>query len=252
MESRDWDWIHLSETDSTNRWGAEWLRGAGGRAGRAAVILADRQTAGRGQFGRAWVAVAGRDLMMTFARPAPGLPEGLTPAHWNMVWAGAVREALAPLSPAELRIKWPNDLLAGLPDGTWAKLGGILVENHWQGAKLAGVLVGVGINLAARPPDEPFRAVGLETLRPPSAPLRPREVAEIVGRGLAYTFHHMPPREDILAGYLRHLHGLGTPGTYTRNGAPQRGILLGFTPDGDAQFDWLDTGNTDALLDPGT
>jgi hypothetical protein len=51
----------------------------------------------------------------------------------------------------------------------------------------------------------------------------------------------MPPREDLLTDYLRHLHGLGQPGTYTRNGASQRGILLGFTPEGDAQFDWLDT-----------
>lgn len=241
MEAPDWDWIHLDETDSTNRWGAEWLRGPGGKAGRPAVILAATQTAGRGQFGRAWVAVPGRDLAMTFAHPAPKLREGLTPAHWSMVWAGAVREALAPFTSARLRIKWPNDLLAELPDGTWAKLGGILVENHWQGGRLAGVLIGVGLNLAARPPGEAFRAVGLETLRGSAAGLSPQEVGAAVGRGLAYTFHRMPPREDLLTDYLRHLHGLGQPGTYTRNGAPQRGILLGFTPEGDAQFDWLDT-----------
>ena len=240
MEAPDFDWIHLAETDSTNRWAADWLRREGGRSGRPAVILADRQGAGRGQFGRPWWSAAGRDLTMTFAHPAPALRADTTPAHWSMVWAMSVREALAPFSAAELQIKWPNDLLAATPAGDWAKLGGILVENHWQGGKLAGVLIGVGVNLAQPPAGADFRAVGLEELRTDPAGLSPEEVGRQVAAGLACTFRAMPPPEQIVQQYLMSLHGFGEIGVYTRQGERHRGVIRGFSTGGEAQFDWLD------------
>ena len=177
---------------------------------------------------------------MTFAHPAPTLRADTTPAHWSMVWAMSVREALAPFSAAELRIKWPNDLLAATPAGDWAKLGGILVENHWQGGRLAGVIIGVGVNLAPPPAGVDFRAVGLEELRTDPAGVSPAEVGAVVGRGLACTFRSMLAPEQIVQQYLKSLHGLGEIGVYTRQGERHRGVLRGFTAGGDAQFDWLD------------
>jgi BirA family biotin operon repressor/biotin-[acetyl-CoA-carboxylase] ligase len=44
-------------------------------------------------------------------------------------------------------LKWPNDLMLG-----HRKLGGILCEARWQGASLAWVAVGIGLNVQNRIP----------------------------------------------------------------------------------------------------
>jgi BirA family biotin operon repressor/biotin-[acetyl-CoA-carboxylase] ligase len=100
-------------------------------AGVGHAIVAERQTAGRGRFGRAWVSPAG-GLYATFileAIPIPAVRAGL-----------AVVDALKRLG-LSATLKWPNDVLV---DGK--KLAGILVET-------AGgcLLIGVGVNLAEIP-----------------------------------------------------------------------------------------------------
>lgn len=54
--------------------------------------------------------------------------------------------ALQRVTGAEVRLKWPNDLLLG-----GAKLGGILAEAESAGGRIAFVVLGVGVNLH-RPP----------------------------------------------------------------------------------------------------
>ena len=104
---------------------------AEGSASAGDVILADRQTAGRGRFGRRWMSPAG-GLYATFileARPLPSIHAGL-----------AVARAMGSLGLA-VDLKWPNDVLV-----REEKLGGILVE-----AAGHHILVGVGVNLTASP-----------------------------------------------------------------------------------------------------
>lgn len=133
----------LREIDSTN---TELMRRA--RAGRSdpVLLVAERQTAGRGRRGRNWVSSAGDSLTFSL-----GLP--LAPAHWSglsLAVGVAVAEALGP----GIGLKWPNDLWI---DGR--KLAGILVET----ATVAGgpepadpvnarhTIVGVGINITRAP-----------------------------------------------------------------------------------------------------
>lgn len=134
----------VPELDSTN---SELMRRA--RAGRAEPVLlvAQRQTAGRGRLGRAWHAQAGSALTFSL-----GLP--LAPEDWSGL-SLAVGVALAESLHPEIRLKWPNDLwLHG------RKLGGILIETASTGAEPAGLryaVIGAGINLA------PPAAAGLAT-----------------------------------------------------------------------------------------
>jgi BirA family biotin operon repressor/biotin-[acetyl-CoA-carboxylase] ligase len=58
------------------------------------------------------------------------------------------------------RIKWPNDVVA--EDGR--KLAGILAEAEWDGGRPAFVVVGIGVNVHAAPPDLP--AVALADVGP--------------------------------------------------------------------------------------
>ena len=87
-------------------------------------ITAARQTAGRGRRGNVWTSEPGNlyaSLLLTDAAPAAHLPE------LCFVVALAVRDAVARRPRrslrAQLKLKWPNDLLL---DG--AKLAGILIE----------------------------------------------------------------------------------------------------------------------------
>ncbi|HVE54410.1 MAG TPA: biotin--[acetyl-CoA-carboxylase] ligase, partial [Ramlibacter sp.] len=89
----------LPEVDSTN---SELMRR--GRAGRGEPVLlvAERQTAGRGRLGRAWQSAPGDSLTFSL-----GLP--LAPADWaglSLAVGASVAESLHP----QVRLKWPNDL----------------------------------------------------------------------------------------------------------------------------------------------
>ncbi len=125
----------LPEVDSTN---SELMRRA--RAGRAAPVLlvAQRQTAGRGRLGRDWDSRAGAGLTFSL-----GLV--LAPTDW---WglSLAVGVSLAESLDSRIRLKWPNDLW--LDD---RKLAGILIETATAGPAQRYAVVGVGINLDERP-----------------------------------------------------------------------------------------------------
>jgi BirA family biotin operon repressor/biotin-[acetyl-CoA-carboxylase] ligase len=118
------------------------------RAGAAAwtVVLADAQTAGRGRQGRRWVSPPGNLYLSVLLRPSPAS------ARWSVLplAAGlAVADALAEegLDP---RLKWPNDVVVG-----GRKIGGILAEATSSTDGLESVVLGIGVNVALRPPDLP-------------------------------------------------------------------------------------------------
>ncbi len=113
---------------------------AGEVPGEGNWLIADRQTAGRGRAGRVWSGGQGNFMGSTVVFVRAGDP----PAATLALAAGvAVHAAVSGAAPdlAELRLKWPNDLLAG-----GAKLAGILLERQGD-----CVVVGVGVNLAEAP-----------------------------------------------------------------------------------------------------
>jgi len=110
-----------------------------------ALLLTERQTAGRGRRGRRWHANPGRAIMFSvrwqFAADA-GRLRGLSLA------AGvAVANALRALGAAGVALKWPNDLLVSAGG---AKLGGILIETRTSRDRIAAV-IGVGLNCRHMP-----------------------------------------------------------------------------------------------------
>jgi BirA family biotin operon repressor/biotin-[acetyl-CoA-carboxylase] ligase len=111
------------------------------------LLVAERQTAGRGRLGRDWASAAGDSLTFSL-----GLP--LAPQDWSGL-SLAVGVSLAESLDPRVQLKWPNDLW--LAD---RKLGGILIETASFGEEQpAGryAVVGVGINIAQR------EAAGLST-----------------------------------------------------------------------------------------
>jgi BirA family biotin operon repressor/biotin-[acetyl-CoA-carboxylase] ligase len=135
----------LSELDSTN---AEALRRSAALPD-LALILADAQSAGRGRRGRVWQSPPGANLYASLHwrhRLPPNALAGL-----SLVVGLACAEALHELGATEVRVKWPNDLLA-----RGRKLGGVLIELAPDVA-----VIGIGLNLhmpetAAAQIDQPW------------------------------------------------------------------------------------------------
>ena len=105
------------------------------------VVLAERQTSGRGRRGKTWVSPFAANIYMSilwdFEQGAQAL-EGL-----SLAIGVAVRRALIELGLEDVRLKWPNDIYIGNK-----KLGGILLEMIGDPAGHCSVIIGVGINVS--------------------------------------------------------------------------------------------------------
>lgn len=121
-------------------------------------IGAARQTAGRGRRGRAWDSPTGNLAATLMLRP--GKPASAC-AQLSFAAAIAACDTLRDFAAgAELRVKWPNDVLAG-----GKKIAGILLESASQGGEAPHWLaIGIGINLAAHPEGLEFPATSLRAL----------------------------------------------------------------------------------------
>ncbi len=142
LGTRVGDVRYVAVTGSTNA-DAQPLLGDSANAG--ATIVAERQTAGVGRKGRAWLAPAGSALLFTTILPEP--------VAANALWAVPFWIALAVADGVEracgvaLDLVWPNDLFA-----RGRKCGGILSVARIAGEH-ASVGCGVGLNVV-RPGDD--------------------------------------------------------------------------------------------------
>lgn len=101
------------------------------------VLVAERQTAGRGRLDRTWTAPAGASLTFSvLIRPVPPLSAW----GWIPLLTGvALHEAVVEVTGVAAGLKWPNDLLVG-PESL--KAAGILVQTNGPAA-----VVGIGLNV---------------------------------------------------------------------------------------------------------
>lgn len=118
------------------------------------LVLARRQSSGRGRRGRAWLSPEGQGLTFscTWQLPANASP----PSGLSLLVGLALAEAMEALGAHDVALKWPNDVLCG-----GEKLAGILVElvSGQQRAKRA--IIGIGLNLRAAPTPLPAGATAL-------------------------------------------------------------------------------------------
>jgi BirA family biotin operon repressor/biotin-[acetyl-CoA-carboxylase] ligase len=132
-------------------------------ASHGTVIAAAFQSAGRGRAGRSWNITRGEGLPFTIIlrySSVHALPSCLT-LKAGLAASLAIERAVAdsPVSPApRVLVKWPNDIMVVMKNGTGGKIAGILAE-----ASGAVVCLGMGINIAqtAFPPDLSGKASSL-------------------------------------------------------------------------------------------
>lgn len=166
--------LHLAEAESTQTL-ARAL--ADGGAPDRTLVWADRQTAGRGRMKRKWKSPEGGLYFSLVLRPRFA-PSRL--ADFSLGTAAAISGALEKLTGASFAVKPPNDVYSAGPRP--GKVCGILAEASGSPRKLDWLVVGVGINVNARP--KIGRAASLKSVTGRSWPIDDvlRAVMRVVGK----------------------------------------------------------------------
>ena len=180
--------IRLVETDSTNNYLRE--QSAKARLPEGSLVIADFQTAGKGQVGNSWESEAGKNLMFSILLYPDSLPANRQ-FLISQIASLSVKETLEGYTDS-VKVKWPNDIY-------WKdrKICGMLIENDLSGQHLYCSVIGIGLNIN----QEIFRS---------DAP-NPVSLTQITGK--AYD------REEIRAAYMAALyHGDGYYSYIDENG----------------------------------
>lgn len=144
MKGPDFRHIELGDVASTNLECME--RARAGDAGRL-WITADRQTGGRARRGRNWVSEPGNLYSsLLLIDPAPWEALASLPLMVTLAVYDAAASVLPGNASADLKIKWPNDVLIN-----GRKTAGILIEAEQLADGRRAVVIGCGINVAHRP-----------------------------------------------------------------------------------------------------
>lgn len=129
--------LYFPEIDSTNTY-AKKLGEQG--ASHGTLVVADRQTAGRGRRGRAWESPSGSSIYMSILLRPDTKPDQAP--MLTLVMAQSVAEAIRHVTGEEALIKWPNDIVLNKK-----KICGMLTEMSTEIQWINYVVIGVGINV---------------------------------------------------------------------------------------------------------
>lgn len=194
----EFEFVTLEQVSSTNDIAAEMAKN-GAREG--LVVLADRQTRGRGRQGRSFYSPKDTGLYMSLVLR----PRKLAPATITAAAAVAVAETLEELSGKRALIKWVNDVFM---DGR--KVCGILAEGFTNPeGRLEYAVLGIGVDLLA--PDGGY----------------PPELEAVAGA--VFSPGQARSKEAVAAGILNRFWELYRDGTELHQRYKARCLVLGKT-----------------------
>lgn len=216
--------IVLPETGSTNT-ALKQLALQGAPSG--TVLIADRQTGGRGRLGRGFVSPAGLGLYFSLLlRPEV---EAAAIPHATLRAGLAAVDAVERCTGLRPGVKWPNDLVVGR-----RKLCGILAE---AGISSEGnpdwLIVGIGINVSQRVEDFPPELREMATsLRICGCSVGREELAAELMRQLQKLESDLRDPSSYLARYEADCITLRQRVQLLQGGEVQPAYALGIAPDG--------------------
>jgi BirA family transcriptional regulator, biotin operon repressor / biotin---[acetyl-CoA-carboxylase] ligase len=226
LGSQLWSEVTLvAETGSTNE---DLIAAARDGAPEGTVLIAERQTKGRGRLGRSWQSEPGAALTFSvLVRPArvPRSARG-----WLPLLAGvAVTAGIRAETGLDVSLKWPNDVLAVQAHS--AKLAGILAEQAGD-----AIVVGTGLNVTASP-DDLAQATSLAELG--ASGVDREELLAAMLREFEHWYRRWaagePPGDAVASGLrAEYLRGCATIGKQVRVELPGGAVLSGRACDIDA------------------
>lgn len=189
------------------------------------VVQALEQTGGRGRRGRSWSSPPGNLYTSTILRPRRSMTDA---ALLSFVTALAVMDTARALlgAGADIRCKWPNDVLIG-----GRKLAGILLEADGQ-AEPEWLVIGMGLNVRHHPGTAAYPATCLAEEGAPDVSVEDacREYVSSLAR-----WHEVWVQEGfapIRKAWLENAAGLGAAITVRLTGREEHGTFVGLDSDG--------------------
>ena len=180
--------IHfLPQCQSTND--EVWATLEQGLAGHGYFVYTGKQTAGRGQRGTVWNSNPGQNLLCSTLLRTQGLP--ITLFDLSRAASLAIVQAVIHWTAGKITpsLKWPNDIWV---DGR--KLGGILIENRWNGQGLEWSVIGLGLNVNQTVFAEGLAATSLKLLT--GETLFVEEGAYTMQKALTHCLEKINPRRS--------------------------------------------------------
>ncbi len=134
--------IQLNEVASTNTYAINLLKDV--KVLEGSVIIADKQSNGRGQRGNLWLAEPSMNLTFSCIL-FPSFLNASNHFYLSKITALALYDALTEImkdSQHDIKIKWPNDILVNNK-----KIAGVLIENNFRAAQVQQAVIGIGLNV---------------------------------------------------------------------------------------------------------
>lgn len=230
----------FSTLPSTNEYLAKCLLSE--RPAEGTVIVADHQTAGRGQMGNTWDTEPGLNLTLSVIL-YPGFLLARDQFDLNQTIALAVRDAVASFTQKPVRIKWPNDILIGK-----RKICGILIQNSLSGPNIQSSIIGMGINVNQKQfPASLSRASSLYLETGRQVDLNELMATLFSFLESRYLQLKQGRAREIHSAYLEHLFRRGERQLYAYpDGHQFYGTILGIDPYGKLK---VETGGQEKLFD---
>lgn len=217
----------LAEADSTN---TRLKVLAAGNAPEGTVLIAERQTGGRGRMGRSFVSPPGMGVYLSVLL-RPECPAGEL-MHLTCAVGVAMCDAIQDVTGFRPGIKWTNDLV-----GEDRKLAGILTELSVEAESGAAryAVAGIGVNCHQRPEDFPpelrDRACSLEMLL--AHPVdRNRLAAAMILRLYKMRAALLSGRNNLLSRYRQDCVTLGREVVFQWAGKEETGVARDVDPEG--------------------
>ena len=132
--------IILPETDSTNNYLTQLCNEQQSAVREFTTVIAERQTAGKGQRGNSWESEDCRNITFSFVL-YPTFIEARRQFILSQIVSLSIKEELDEWTKG-ISIKWPNDIY-------WneKKICGILIENDLSGHHIGRSISGIGVNI---------------------------------------------------------------------------------------------------------
>lgn len=208
----------LEEIDSTNNYLKLMLSNYEPLAN-GTVIMADHQTAGRGQYGNKWLAPAKKNLTASFFLKTDFILAN-DQFNLNKAVSLAVYDCLTHFLIEDCKIKWPNDIYVGNK-----KIAGILIENRLQGKYLKDSIIGIGLNVN----QSEFYGVNHATsiFRIIKKEMDLQKVLEMLCVALEERYLQLQKGENFDKEYLKNLFRFNLLGIFRCNGEDFEGRIIG-------------------------
>ena len=131
--------IKLNAIDSTNTYLKNLCKNT--KVSDGTLVVANKQTQGRGQMGTVWQSKQGQSLTFSMLKRF----DGLHISDQSSISFGvsiAIKNVLQKLHVPAISVKWPNDIMS-----YHQKLCGILIENQLEGNFVVSNIIGIGLNV---------------------------------------------------------------------------------------------------------